>query len=247
MAVERIQLMKVPIDILNPEDIEEVAMDLLKKEGIQQIVFLTLWDFLKARRNNEFRELVLNASLVLPVSKSLVSAARFLKLNTPVRRRSFDVIIDFLNALESHYKSAYLLGARKEILQLAEKNVRSTFPHLKILGRFTGFYNKTLEDSIVTAIAKANPEMTIVSNGIKGGALWINKHRTRFSSGLFVYDRDILDIFANNKKLISESVFKSGFDYVIKVFKNPLRIFNIFRYLRFKLLVLGYRLFKRNT
>lgn len=246
MSLERIQLLGVPLDILREEDIDETVTSLLKKEGVQQVVFLDLWAFLKARRSNDFRTLVLNAALVLPVSKSLISAAKFLKLPVLVRRRPFDVIIDFMNVLESHFMSVYLLGGTKETLAIAERNVRSTFPSLKVVGRFNGYYPKTLERDIVTAIAKAEPELTLVSNGVKGGSHWINKNRGHFYSGLFVYDKDILDIFAKTKHAVSEKTFNRGFEYVGKVLKNPFRIFNFFRFLRFKLLVLWHRLFYKN-
>lgn len=245
MSVERIDLLGVPIDVLKDEDIEETVMNLLKKEGSQQIVFLSLWDFLKARRNNEFRNLVLNACLVLPTSKSLISAAKFLEKSIPIRRRPFDVIIALLNVLEAHFMSVYLLGGRKEILEIAERNVKSTFPSLKLVGRFTGFYPKMLERNIVTAISKAEPELTIVSDGIKGGAMWLNKTRSTFKSGLFIYDKNILDIFAKSKKAVSEKVFNSGMEYVLSAFANPLRFLNFFRYLWFKILVLRTKIFKK--
>lgn len=247
MSTERINLMGVPLDILHEEDIDSVVTSLLQKEGVQQVVFLDLWSFLKARRHNDFRTLVLNASLVLPVSKSLISAAKFLKLAVPVRRRPFDVIINFLTVLESHFMSVYLLGGRKETLAIAERNVRSTFPSLKVVGRFTGYYPKTLERDIVTAIAKAEPKLTLVSSGIKGGAQWINKNREHFYSGIFVYDKDIFDIFAKTKRAVSEKTFNKGYEYLEKVFKNPFRLLNVFRFLRFKLLVLFYRLLKKNN
>ena len=89
MAVKRIQLLNVPIDILAPEKLEETLLGLLERPGTKQIVFLNLWDFLKARRNTKFRECLTNAELVLPISKSLLKGAAFLELETPVRYNPF--------------------------------------------------------------------------------------------------------------------------------------------------------------
>lgn len=244
MAVERIMLLNVPLDILHAEEIDTVVLELSKKEGVQQIVFLTLWDFLKARRNTEFRQVVLNASLVLPLSKSLITAAKKLKLSQPPRRRTYDVIIDFLNALESHFMSIYILGGRKETLTVAEKNVKSTFPQLKIVGRFNGYYPKAMEKDIITAIAKSEPHLTIVSKGVKAGPMWINKNREYFKKGFFVYDSDILDIFAKNKRMTSKGVFDKGLDYFFTVFAKPWRILNIFRYFAFRFSVFWYKIFR---
>ncbi len=246
MLAERIDFMGVPLDILREEDIEDTVMDLLSRDKPQQVIFMTVWDVLKARRNNEFRKMVLNAGLCLPVSKSLVSGARFLKKTVPVRRQPFSVIISFLNVIDSHYKSLYLFGGRQESLLKAERNVRSTYPGIKLVGRFAGFYHKSMEPHIISAIAKAEPSIIIVSRGIPGGRKWVYRNREEFTSGIFIRDASLIDIFSKFKKRPSEALFNRGLDYVFSVFKNPLRILNIFRFFWFKLLLLFYRLFRKD-
>ncbi len=56
MAVERIHLLKIPVDILPPEDMEHEILALLEKPGTKQIVFLSVWDLLKARKNQKLNE-----------------------------------------------------------------------------------------------------------------------------------------------------------------------------------------------
>ena len=55
---KRINFLNVPLDVLHEEDMEETVMSLLNKEGPQQIIFMTIWDVLRARRNGEFRNMV---------------------------------------------------------------------------------------------------------------------------------------------------------------------------------------------
>ena len=62
MAVKRINFLNVPLDVLHEEDMEETVMSLLNKEGPQQIIFMTIWDVLRARRNGEFRNMVKEAA-----------------------------------------------------------------------------------------------------------------------------------------------------------------------------------------
>ncbi len=247
MLAKRIDLLGVPLDILREEDIEDTVMDLLSRDKPQQVIFMTVWDVLKARRNNEFRQMVLNAGLCLPVSKSLISAAKFLKKPVPVRRQPFSVIISFLNVIDSHYKSLYLFGGRQESLLKAEKNVRSTYTGIKLVGRFAGFYHKSMEPHIISAIQKAEPSIVIVSKGIPGGRKWVYRNRDKFNSGIFIRDAMLIDIFSKFKRRPSEALFNKGLDYAFSVFKNPLRLFNIFRFFWFKLLLLFYRLFRKES
>ncbi|AGT44160.1 WecB/TagA/CpsF family glycosyltransferase [Treponema pedis] len=244
MALTRINFLNVPLDVLNEEDIEETVMSLLEKPGPQQVIFMTLWDVLKARHNNEFGNMVQNAALCLPLSKSLIRGAKFLKKEIPVRRQQFSVIIKFLNVIDAHYKSLYLFGGRKESLLAAEKNVKSTFPNIRIVGRFAGHYHKSLEPQIISAMTKAEPSIVIISSGIPGGRKWIYRNREKFKSGIFIRDASVIDIFSKFKNRPSEIPFEKGYDYLIQVLKNPFKIFNIFRYFWYNILLLFYRLFR---
>ena len=85
MDVERIKVAGVPVDIVRPENLEKVLFDLLENPGTKQIVFLSVWNLLKARSNAEYKLCLENASLVLPVSKSIVNGAVFLKKTKPKR------------------------------------------------------------------------------------------------------------------------------------------------------------------
>lgn len=245
MVCERIDFMGVPIDILKEEEIEKVVMELLEKKQVAQVVFLSTWDVLKARRNGEFRDMVNAAALVLPVSKSIIKGAAFIKREVPNRCNPFDTIISILNVINAHYKSLYLLGATQKSLAIAEDNVKSTFTELSFVGRYSGYYNLSMEGAILSAIVKSHPSLTLIGNGIKGESKWIHRHRKDLSDGIYIYDPNIIDIFSKYKSKTSSWLFKHGLEYLPKVFANPLRVLTVFRYLWFKLLLLFYRIRKK--
>ena len=73
MAIERINLIGVPIDVCAPENLEAAILELLAKPGTKQIVFLSIWNLLKARHKGVYSECIKNADLIIPVSKSILS------------------------------------------------------------------------------------------------------------------------------------------------------------------------------
>ena len=247
MAVERIELLGVPVDILQPQDVETEILELLAKPGTKQIVFLSVWDLLKARRKNDYAQCVRDADLVLPVSKSILRGARFLKKNVPVRYNQFTAVISILSVLENHYKSLYLFGGRKKSLMAAEKNVRATFPSLQIVGRYVGYYPKTVEDDIVQAIFKASPPLVLVSEGLREKDCWSYLRRNRFSSSIFLYYRDCIGIFSERIKRVKEKTFDRGLEIWSEIIHNPLKVFLLFPYIYYILSLVWYRLFKRKN
>jgi N-acetylglucosaminyldiphosphoundecaprenol N-acetyl-beta-D-mannosaminyltransferase len=276
---ERIKLLKVPLDIVPPEQLPAIIYDLLKpppapvfqpgmprapdSQALQaplvppapaprsdgegkNIVLLSLWDLLRARRNNEYRAFILKAALVIPISKSMVSGARFLTGKTPYRYMPFNFVVNLLNILEEREYTAYLLGGSTKILKKTEKNIRETFPQLRIIGRFVGSFRRQDEPGILEAIRKAAPHLLLVGKGMRGSELWIARNNLRLSRGLRLWCSDIFDVFSEKKGRPSEAAFEHGFESIGYCFRSPLKFFRFFPYMRYKYLLLVYKIFNQN-
>ena len=236
MAVQRINLLGVPVDVCRPEDLESTILELMAKPGTKQIVFLSIWNLLKARRQNDYAECIRNADLILPVSKSILKGAKSLKLAVPVRYNPFDAVISIMSVLDAHYKSMYFLGSRKVMLQSAERHVRDTFPKLQIVGRYVGYYPKPI---------KSSPSLVLLCDGIREKDVWAYHRRNQFSSSIFLYYRDAIGIFSERVHRVNEETFKRGHEIWIEILRNPFKIFLIFPYMWYKLLLLYTRLRKK--
>lgn len=245
MNVQRINLIGVPVDICPPDCMEDVILELLAKPGTKQIIFLSIWDLLKARHKGDFADCVKNADLILPVSKSILKGAKFLKLAQPVRYNPFSAVIQVLSILDSHYKSLYMLGSHKKTLQKAEGNVHDTFPGLRIVGRCTGYYPKQVEDDIILAIFKSQPSLVLVSDGIKEKNVWAYRRRNRFSSSIFLYYKDVFGIFSERVKRVKEKTFERGNEMFVEILHNPFKIFLIFPYMWYVQVLIWHKLFKK--
>jgi N-acetylglucosaminyldiphosphoundecaprenol N-acetyl-beta-D-mannosaminyltransferase len=243
-AGERISLLKVPLDIVTPDRLEEVVYELLDRGKGQNIVLLSLWDLLKARRNGEYRAFVQEAALVIPISKSLVRGARFLTGKTPARYMPFDFVVQLLAILEKRELTVYLLGSRGRVLQKTEKNIRQTFPGLRIVGRYAGAFRKQEEATLMEAIRKAAPALLLVGQGVRGEECWIARNSLRLSRGLRLWCSDLFDIFAEKRQRPSRGVFDRGLEWIGFCFQRPPRFFRIFPYLYYKWLLLIYRFFR---
>ena len=156
------------------------------------------------------------------------------------------IIISFMTSLETRYKSLYLLGGHKGSLMDSERNIRSTYPGLQIVGRYVGYFPKSVEPDVISAIYKSNPSLVLVSDGIKKGEKWIYDHRNKFASSIFIYNKDILNIFSLRKKRVSKETFSRGNEIWYEIFHNPIKIFLIFPFIWYKILLVCNRLFKRN-
>ncbi|MDR1220823.1 MAG: WecB/TagA/CpsF family glycosyltransferase [Treponema sp.] len=243
-AKERINLLNVPIDIVEKENLPIIIGDLVESGDAKHIVLLSLWDLLWARRNNEYRSYVLNADLIIPISKSLVNGSRFLLGKEPIRYMPFNFIIALLSLLEIRELSVYLMGAKKKVLEKAEKNVKHTFPRLQIVGRYAGRFRKNREDAILEAIRKAAPSLVLVGKGVQGEELWIQRKGGKLGPGIRLWCSDMYEVFANKRRHPTEHTFKHGLEWVEFCLKKPVYLLRLFSYVYYMILLLFYRLFK---
>lgn len=248
MAVQRIELLGVPVDVCRPEELETAILEMVAKPGTKQIVFLSVWKLLKARKKHgDFSQCIKSADLILPISKSILTAAKFLKLPVPVRYNPFSATISILSAIDQHYRSLYLLGGRDKTLYRTEKNVSETFRGIQIVGRFTGYYKKMREEAIVQSIYKSSPSLALISEGIKEQDLWAYRRRNNFSSSIFLYYKDAFGIFSDRIRRVDEKVFDKGHEIWHEILHNPLKILLAFPFFSFILILLWYKIFKKNT
>jgi len=240
-GLSRIKILGVPVDILPPERIEDIVYGFEDGKN-HQIVLLSVWDLMRARRPGEFRTMIMGASLVLPVSLSIARGARFLKRAEPVRYTPFDFIVRLLATLERRGRSAYLLGSSRAVIQKAESNVKATFPGLRVVGRFAGRYPRQMESSIIEAVRKATPSLLLVGTGVPGRERWIPRNLSRFNSGIYLWCSDLFEVLASRRRRASRAMSRRGLEWIPYILRKPWKAYRLFVYLWYCLLLLSARL-----
>lgn len=239
---KRISVLDVPIDIVPEEEIEVRVQQLLADEGRHQMVLIDLWGLLRARGNSEYARSIRKASLIIPTSKIIVLAARFLGRKPPVRYMPFDIVIRILGALEKHGQSVYLLGSTPLDLQTATSNLRASFPGIHIVGRCAGFFKRNMELNITLAIRKAAPSLVLAGNGVRGGDSWILSNKKNFSPGISLWCGECFEIFSGKRKKPSRPAWNSGFSTIPELVRKPWRLLRLFPYTMYAFVLLYYRM-----
>lgn len=244
MKAKRINVIGVGVDIIEPQNLESDIMELVDKPGVKHIVFLSIWDLLKARHKGDFRDFVNGADLVIPISKSIISGAAFLKRDLPRRYNPWSMTISIMNVLDSHFKSLFLLGSRPETLHFAKKNLSATFPNLRIFGMHPGYYHRSKEADILKAIYKSSPSLVLFGDGVNDGRLWAYRRAKNFQSSVFLYYKDAIGIFAKRVKRVSEKTFDRGHEIWHEIIRNPFKLFRIFPYCWYGVVLIWWRCHK---
>jgi N-acetylglucosaminyldiphosphoundecaprenol N-acetyl-beta-D-mannosaminyltransferase len=232
-TITRTAILDVPVDSVTADDALACARELLDGEEHQQIVTLSMESFARARHDQEYSRALRQAPLVLPVSRTLAKAGA--ALGRPPLHASvpFDLIIRLLGVADEAGAAVYLLGGHKEHLERTEKNLRVSFPHLRLVGRYAGYYASRVEQDIITAIRKSGPRLILVGGGVPGGELWSLRHRRQLPPGLSLWVGDCFEIFAGAKTQTPRSLYEAGTESFSGWVLRPWRLFRVFRRLGF--------------
>ncbi|MCL2792757.1 MAG: WecB/TagA/CpsF family glycosyltransferase [Spirochaetaceae bacterium] len=242
---KKIDVIGISVDVIAYENLEEKVKELLADGKKHHIMFLSLRDIVMAKFKRELRTTIERASLVLPTSLHICNGAKFLRRGyVPQKIYTFEFIIKLLGAIENVGKSVYLLGGKRDVLQVTESNIKSSFPGLTIVGRYTGFFPKEMEKNIITAIKKASPALILAGVGLPGKRYWITRNNSFFNPSISLWVDSSFDVFTGKKSKPARTSIGIFFEKIEKLIKNPFRIFNIFIYILYFILLLYYKVRK---
>lgn len=188
-----------------------------------QICFCGKRDAGNLAKAGEYCSMVRSADLVLPESpdqagKNLETGMH--SIPVPQRHREYlsyyipagpgdgefpvhpplKALTTLVSALEQLGGSIFLAGGDAATLQKAEKNLRSTFPGARVVGRAPGAYRKNEAAPIILALQKASPNLIIVGSMGDGGELWIPRHMPFTRSAVWFHAESIIEILAGTRK-----------------------------------------------
>ena len=242
MNKTRIYVLGLPIDIVNNNCLPELIEELYRMPGNKQILLLNFHDFMKAQFNLNFRKIVFNSALILPVSRKIIWAAKFLRLQKPYLYYPYDFIIRLLGILEEKSHSVYLLCSDSRGVKRVESTVRNTFPKIRIVGRYTGHFRTDEAKDIITAIKKSSPALLLAGKSLKRRQAWLNDKANQINTGISIWEGSFADVFAGRKQKPNYECYNPIRGLFVLIIK-PWRIFRIFTYIIFYIRVFFQRIF----
>lgn len=188
------------------------------------IVTLNTFGFTLSQKDEEFKNIINFADIVIPDGIGIILAAKILQ-NVKLRKiTGIDLIEDLFKISKYKGWTFYLLGAKKGIINKCVENLKEKYPYLKIVGARCGYFEEEEEKNIIEEIKEKKPDILLVGMGMPKQEKWIYKHRKELNVPVSIGVGGSFDVLSGEVKRAPVFIQKIGAEWLYRTIKEPWRI-----------------------
>lgn len=234
MILLKIDVMGVKFDNLTKREFIAKAEQIIRSGEKGYCVTPNAEIVYEAIHDEAFRDLLNNASLVLPDGAGVILGAKI--LGTPIREKVAG--IEFGDALCGSLAqmggSAYLLGSKPGVAEAAAENLKKKHPGLNICGTADGYFKD--EAAVVEKINAANPDVLFVCLGAPKQEKFMKNHIQELNAKLMLGLGGSLDGYAGIAKRAPRWMINLNLEWLYRLIKEPKRLGRMMRLPKFVLI-----------
>lgn len=220
---ERINIMGVPVDMVNYEEAMARFRDFVEKDGVSLIVTPNSEIVVNAGKNEALMDAIKQAEMVIPDGVGLVYASKILGHPLQERVTGIDFLGRALGYLAETGKTAYLFGSKPGIADKAAARMEEAYPGLKIAGTHHGYFKEEEEEEILREINEAAPDLLCVALGSPKQELFVLKYKDRLKAKAAIGVGGSLDVWSGDLKRAPEFYRKHGLEWLYRFIQEPSR------------------------
>lgn len=217
----RTDILGVGFDDLTLEEAAAAGASLVEDQGFHYAVTPNPEFLLAARKDQPFRQALLDADLVLADGVGVVYSAKLLGRPLKGRVPGIEFAQALMGWMAKHGKRLFLLGAKPGVAELAAANLRDRYPGLILCGTHDGYFKE--DGPVVQAIRESGADVVFVCLGAPKQEFWMVEHGPATGAHLMVGLGGSLDVFAGVVDRAPEGFQKLGLEWLYRLMKEPKR------------------------
>lgn len=173
--MKEMKFSNVKLNLLNKSAFFQQLVERIEKKKKMTVFFLNAHCFNVAQHNEEYRQYLLHSDFVLNDGIGVELGARLLGVQLEENLNGTDLMPEVLRLAEEKGFSVFLLGATKQNIKDAVKNITKDYPSLKIAGFNDGYF--PTDQNMIDKINNTNADILVVGMGVPNQELFIGRNK----------------------------------------------------------------------
>lgn len=168
---------------------------------------------LECKKDEELKNIINSADLVLPDGIGVVIASKFLKNPVPERVPGFDFVCELLKTNHSFY----FFGGKPGVAEKAMENMKQQ--GVNVVGCHHGYFEE--DDEIIDDIMDKKPDVLVVCLGAPKQEKWIAKNLEKLNVPVSIGAGGSLDVLAGEVERAPVICRKLCIEWLYRTLKEP--------------------------
>ncbi len=222
--MKKIDVLGIKFDNVNMQEAVAKCKDFVESDTSNLIVTPNPEIVMSAKDNEEFKNIINTASLVIPDGIGVVKGAAI--LGTPLKERvaGFDLICNLLELYKDGSHTFYFWGSKPGIAELAKQKMEEKYPDIKIVGVDDGYFDDNKKAEIIKKIREVKPDILLVGTGAPKQEKIINELLEEKIFKIGIGCGGSIDVLSGTVKRAPKIFIKLHMEWAWRLIKQPSRI-----------------------
>ena len=239
MPVSKVEILGVTVDSLTMTEAVSRVEGFIANKKPALIATANAEMIMNATRDEELKNILNGADMVVPDGEGTVWAAHQLGCDMPERVAGYDLAQELLRISPSKGYRVYFFGSAPGVADKAKAKAEELYPGIEICGTRNGYFSEDDEHQIIEDIKAAKPDILLVALGVPKQEKWLSKYKDVLGVPVNIGVGGTLDVMAGVMERAPLWMQKAKLEWLFRGLKQPSRIGRLMALPRFVFKVLG--------
>ena len=191
-----------------------------------QVVTLNPEMVMNSVKDESLKKIIKSSELVIPDGVGIEIGFKILGKNNVSRIAGITFAKEMIRKYWQNSMPIALIGAKKDVLELACENLKKEFDGLNIVYSQDGYFSD--ESIVLKQLQESNAQLVLVALGSPKQEEFIYKIKKEMPNTLFIGVGGSFDVWSNKVERAPEFWQKAGLEWLYRTIKQPSRFKRIF-------------------
>lgn len=220
---ERIKILGVNVDSVTMAQAVERVEQLIAAKKNSIVATANAEMLLRATNDDELKNILNAAELVVPDGAGTVWAARHLGYEMPERVAGFDLVQELMKIAPSKGYKFFLFGSAPTIADKAKLKAEELYPNIEIVGTRNGYFTGSDESEIIAQIKNSKPDILLAALGVPKQEKWLAAHKDELNVPVNIGVGGTFDVMAGVVKRAPKWMQRAKLEWLFRAMLQPSR------------------------